>query len=236
MIVAMIYIGLTVGLLGCSSDSRPLTAPCGVIVDGSQSGKTFDAAQRLKDTFPTFLAANNCKIVTFVPLNASSQGSVCTTPDLDINPDLGDNTDQQDIQIERRADALRVAESMLICARTKQPSLSDGSDVLGALARAVTQRPPGTGTYHVLVVSDLIEYANGLSLYDNKAINTSAKRTALISSLSRRGEIPNMTGMALEITDRGRDLSSQQDSDDFNAFWNELFASKAAGSPHVIYD
>jgi hypothetical protein len=114
--------------------------------------------------------------------------------------------------------------------------LSNGSDVLGALARAVTQRPPGTGRYHVLVVSDLIEYVPGLSLYNNAAIDTPAKRAAVISSLSKNGELPNMTGMVLEVTDRGRDLPSEADSVNFNAFWNEFFASKGAGRPQVKYD
>jgi hypothetical protein len=46
--------------------------------------------------------------------------------------------------------------------------------------------------------------------------------------------------MALEITDFGRDLSvggnsGDLKSADFNHFWQQLFASKAAGAPQVQY-
>ncbi len=228
--------GLTFSVSACSAQGATFSSPCGVVIDGSASGAKFDATKRLNDLLPGFLLDKTCKTLTFVPLDGSSQGSVCSARDIDLNPDLGGDTDPNAVRTERRAKALSLAESVLACAR-KSPLSVGGSDILGALARAVTQRPDGTGTYHVLVVSDLIEDDGTVNLYRTDSIGTPERRANLISYLGQHGRIPNMTDMSLEISDRGRNYSSNPaDSVNFTAFWAALFASKPAGNPQVKYD
>jgi hypothetical protein len=227
--------GLALGGLGCSAAPASLTTPCGVIVDGSDSGVAFNASARLHQLLPGFLQEHSCGTVTIVPLNASSQGSVCVTPSVQINPDLGSDVSPQSVEAERREFAVSQAQRVLTCAHDS-PGLADGSDVLGAFKRAVAQRPTGAGTYDVLVVSDLIEVGDGVNLYDGGSIKTRAQRSAIIASLSKNGVIPNMSGIALEISNRGTGLRSDTASDNVTAFWNKLFTSQAAGNPQVTYD
>lgn len=245
IIAAVLSGGLTVAVTGCSSSAPALSAPCGVIVDGSTSSVMFDAAKSLNDHLRSFLTDNNCKVVTFVPLNQSSRGSTCRQVDVDVSPDLGPGVDQKQVIEAERDVAMKRAQAELTCARTEKIA-TGGSDVLGALARAVTQRPEGHGTkgaYHVLVVSDLIEHISDsslsppiLDLSSTTQIDTANGRAVLISKLTRLSQIPDMAGMVLEVTDRGSDLTSTQQSVSFDEFWTELFASRAAGNPHVDYD
>lgn len=231
-------------LSGCSSSSPSLTAPCAVVVDGSVSGSTFNAARSLKDYLPIFLTKNSCKEAVFVPLNQSSRGSTCRQLAVDISPDLGPDVDQdQVIQAEREL-VLTRANAELKCAQTDKLS-QGGSDVLGALARTMQQRPTGTGitgTYHVLMVSDLIEHVTDpslrppvLDLSSTQQISSPAGRTQLIGQLAKLGQVPNMAGVAVQVTDFGSDLASGQRSSYFTAFWTELFASPAAGNPQVSF-
>lgn len=91
----------------------------------------------------------------------------------------------------------------------------------------------------MLVISDLIQNTASANLYSDN-LSTEASRTGVITQLAGKGLVPDMAGMALEVTDRGRDLATNSNGDlrsaDFNAFWNQLFASKAAGDPQVSYD
>lgn len=240
--VAALCACLPAGLAACSSGGGTLTAPCAVIVDASPSGGAFHADQRLKDVLPGFLVNDGCRTVTFVPLTYASQSSTCSEPTVDISgSDLGGDIDPSSVEAGRRKYAEKQANALLACARKEeqgQPG-GGGSDVLGALARAVTQRPAGSGTYHILVISDLVQHTANADLYhDNLA--SAASRTRVITGLIRKGLVPDMAGMALEVTDRGRDLANNSNGDlksaDFNAFWNQLFASKAAGDPQVSYD
>ena len=215
-----------------------------MIEDGSPSANSFNAAKSLKERLPSFLLDNQCQHVIFVPLTYSSQGSACDTPMVDISgaDEAGtEGVDQASLEAGRRAFAVKQAQDELTCAqKEEQKQMSGGgTDVFGALTRAVRQRPDGTGTYHVLVVSDLIQDTANADLY-HQNLSTPASRTKLITSLVFKGLVPNMSGMALEITDFGRDLSvggSSGDlkSADFNDFWQQLFASKAAGAPQVQY-
>jgi hypothetical protein len=224
---------VAVSLTACSSHPPPPPkAPCAVIVDGSRSGTVFNASERLHQTLRTFLQANGCKMLAFVPLNKASVGSVCYEPTLDLDPNLGTGTDQAAVQAGRLGYALKQAQSLLTCAH-RQPSLANGSDVLGALSRAVTQRPPGPGLYHVLVVSDMIETDGSVNLYNGAQYSTPARRDALIAALGRSGLIPDLHGVSLDITDLGASLTNPVKSVNFDHFWAALFANKAAGNPQV---
>ena len=239
---AALCAGLSGGLTGCSQDAPTLTAPCAVIVDGTLSGGSFHVAQRLKETLPQFLLDNGCRQVAFVPLTYASQDSACTKPAVDISPaSMGEDTDPKAVQTERREYAEQQAGQVLTCAQQeeRQQAAVGGSDVLGAFTRAMTERPAGTGMYHVLVVSDLIQDTAAANLYSAN-LRTQASRSALITKLVFKGLIPNMGGAALEVTDRGRDLSEGSSKSDltsvnFNNFWTQLFASRAAGGPQVSY-
>lgn len=238
-----IGICLAAGLAGCSAGGSTLTEPCAVIEDASPSGHNFDAGNSLQERLPAFLLDNKCQQVAFVPLTYASQSSACSQPTVDISgQDVVGDVDQAALEASRRQLALQHAESLLSCARREQHAQAGGggSDVFGALALAVTKRPPGTGTYHVLVVSDLIQHTGSADLY-HKDLTTPTSRTKLITQLIYKGLIPDMTGMALEVTNRGADLvdggnTGDLKSADFNSFWSQLFASKAAGAPQVSYD
>jgi hypothetical protein len=232
--------GVAAALSGCSSPPPGLTAACAVVVDGSVSGKSFNAVKSLQDYFQIFLAKDRCKEVVFVPLNQSSIGSTCRQQAVDISPDLGPDVDQdQVIQAEQQL-ALKRADAELKCAQTDKLS-QGGSDVLGALTRAVQQRPTGTGitgTYQVLMVSDLIEHVTDpglrprvLDLSNTQQINSPGGRTRLIGQLSKLGQVPNMSGVNVQVTDFGSGIASGQRSSYFMSFWTELFASPAAGNP-----
>ena len=224
---------------GCSNSSSPdssLKAPCAVIVDGSRSGSVFDASTRVKQTLQPFLAQYSCKQLAFVPLNASSVGSVCYMPTLDLSPSLSGDSDTETVIAERRGFALTQAQKELACARSRQPALSNGSDVLGALRRAQDNRPGGPAPYHVLVVSDMIETETQgpVDLYDGAQYSTPARRAALLSELNSENQIPDMHGMSLDITDLGAGLRNPVSSVNFAAFWAALFASSTAGHPQLI--
>jgi hypothetical protein len=224
---------VVVCLTACSAPQSPtLTAPCAVIVDGSNSSSVFKALPRLKATLPTFLQDYRCKTLALVPLNASSVGSHCAMQPVAIDPNLGADVNQPEVEAERQAYALRQAEAMLACAHA-EPSLANGSDVLGALRRAVIQRPSGPGPYHVLVVSDMIATGGGLHMYEAGQYSTPGRRSSLIASLSRSGQIPDMHGMSLYITDLGQGLKNPVTSVNFDDFWAALFACNAAGDPKV---
>ena len=175
-----------------------------------------------------------------MPLTYATQDSACTEPAVDISPaGMGEDADPKTVQTERREYAEQQAGKVLGCAQQeeRQQTARGGSDVLGAFTRAMTERPAGTGTYHMLVVSDLIQDTSAANLYSAN-LKSQASRSALITRLVFKGLIPNMGGTALEITDRGRDLSvgstkSDLTSVNFNNFWTQLFASRAAGDPQV---
>jgi hypothetical protein len=227
----LLVVALVGGSLSLSACSQQLTTPCAVVVDGSGSGQRFDAKTRLDDRLPRFLRTHECGVLTFVPLTSSSEADTCTRVDLELDPDLPG--DRERIREGRRTKARADAQAVLECARQKNPR----SDVLGALSRAVTQRPEGAGTYPILVVSDMLQHDVGVDL-ENDDLSSPAKRRAILSRLADDGRIPNMKGMSLEVTDRGRGIREQDPVrySQITSFWNELFASRAAGAPEVEYD
>jgi hypothetical protein len=232
-VAAALSAAVAAALTACSPPPPPAPkAPCAVIVDGSRSGTVFNASERLHQTLRPFLQANGCKMLAFVPLNKASVGSVCYQPTLDLDPNLGPGTDQAVVQAGRLGYALKQAQELLTCAHS-QPSLANGSDVLGALSRAISQRPAGPAPYHVLVVSDMIETDESVNLYDGAQYSTAARRAALIAALGRSGLIPDLHGVSLDITDLGAGLKNPIKSINFDRFWAALFATKAAGDPQV---
>jgi hypothetical protein len=218
------------GLPGCGAKNDAYSAPCAVVIDGSGSGKRFDAGKRVADLLPRFLRDNRCKRLSYVPLGTDSTGSICSQKELDLDPDLGAGTDKDSIRAGRRAKAVKDAQAVFGCLLPKRAE----SDVLGALSRAVDQRPRGPGTYHVLVVSDMLQHDRYVDLA-SADLGTAAKRAALMNG-PLRDRNPNLTGMSLEITDRGRTLNDPKQSRDVTAFWRELFARDDSGHPEVEYD
>jgi len=213
-------------LTGCSADK--LTTPCAVVVDGSGSGAKFDAATRLKDRLNDFAVEQKCGQLAFVPIDGAPVGSVCTQKTLPMDPDLGGNSDQETVRTGRRTLALTRANAMLECAR-QNPS----SDVLGALRRAADQRPPGDGTYQVLVVSDMLQNAGDLSLYKME-LGTEAAMTKAVDTVA--AQAPKLAGMRLDITDCGVTLSSSKKAVEVKTFWTRLFKTAAVGDPEVDFE
>ncbi|MDL4815013.1 hypothetical protein [Actinomadura opuntiae] len=224
----VVLVATALGVPGCDPGHDSYSAPCGVVVDGSASGQNFDADKRVTELLPGFLRANKCKTLTYVPLDTDSRGSVCSHKDLDLDPDLGAGTDKEAIRAGRQSRALKDAHAVLACLHAGRPK----SDVLGALARAADQRPDGKGTYHVLVVSDMLQTDRTVDL-THADLSTAAKRRAILDG-PFKGRVPDLGGTALEITDRGRTLKDTRQSVGLNAFWTQLFAT--AGHPTVKYD
>jgi hypothetical protein len=211
---------LTSSILSSCEDEK-YTALCAVIVDGSSSGSLFNAEKSLDAGVVKFLTDQRCGRVAFVPLNGRGEGSTCSEPILDLDPGVGD----PEIEIPPNRDkALEIAHRQLKCAAKEY----DGSDVLGAFRRAARLRPQGQDAYSWLVVSDMIHTEKGVDL--SKAdLRTPESRRSLITSMQPR--IPNMTGCHLFVTDMGEGISDSTFSTNFANFWDELFASPAAGSP-----
>ncbi|BEL06363.1 hypothetical protein Q0Z83_045540 [Actinoplanes sichuanensis] len=213
-------------LTGCSEDR--LTAPCAVLIDGSGSGDKFDAAKRLDDTFNSFLLDNGCGSVGFVPIDSAPLASTCFIKTVDIDPDLGGNSDPETVRGGRRKLALKNAQEMLACAK-KNPY----SDVMGGLQRAVQQKPTGTGTYQLLVVSDMLQNTPQWSLY-----KTDLKTPAAIAKAvqERAANAPNLAGARVSITDCGVTLGSSEQAQQVRSFWTQLFGSTQAGNPEVSFE
>jgi hypothetical protein len=219
---------LMLSLTGCA---QQLKTPCAVVVDGSGSGARFDAKTRLDSRLPRFLSDKKCGTLTYVPITTDSAADTCTAEDLELDPDLQGN--RESVRAGRLEKAKKDAAWVLACAQKKDPL----SDVLGALSRAVTQRPDGSGAYQVLVVSDMLENDASVHL-ERDDLSTPQQRRAVIDRLVHDERIPNMRDMSLEVTDRARGIQARDPVKygQIAAFWRELFASKAAGSPEVKYD
>lgn len=221
---------MAAGIPGCGAEDGGYSAPCGVIVDGSGSGKKFDAGKRTADLLPDFLREHKCKRLTYVPLATDSIGSTCSQKDLDLDPDLGAGTDQDTIRAGRRAKAVKDAKAVFDCLAPKKPM----SDVMGSLARAADQRPDGTGTYYVLVVSDMLQNDPAFAL-THADLSSNASRAAVLNG-PLKDRVPDLSGMELEITDCARTLGDPRKSAQVRAFWRQAFAAGASGRPKVTYD
>jgi hypothetical protein len=208
--------------------TEKLTTPCAVVVDGSGSGTKFDAAKRLDDTFTKFTSDNKCGTMSFVPIDSAPMASTCYIKDVDIDPDLGGNSDPETVRAGRRKLALDDAHHMLDCA--KKNSLSD---VLGGLTRAAGQRPRGKGTYQILVVSDMLQNASGGSLY-----HTDLSTPAAISKAVQQwaAKAPSLVGADLTITDCGVTMNTGADAEHIRSFWTQLLRTPQVGNPGVHFE
>ncbi|WP_306213505.1 hypothetical protein [Actinoplanes sp. RD1] len=221
---ALIFAGTTV--TGCKDDK--LTAPCTVLVDGSGSGAAFDAGKRLNDTFNSFLLDNECGTVGFVPIDSAPLASTCFINAVDIDPDLGGNSDPETVRAGRRKLALQKAQEMLACAKQKPYS-----DVLGGLGRAAQQKPEGSGTYQILIISDMLQNTPQWSLYKTDLTNPAAITRAV---QRRAASAPRLTGARVTITDCGVTLPSSEKAQQVRAFWTQLLSSAQVGNPEVNFE
>jgi ABC-type amino acid transport substrate-binding protein len=229
--VAILLLAGIVALTTIGSEDTPpgtLTAECFTIVDGTGSGTQFNAAKRLDDDLRTFLRDKKCGRASFVPLTGASLPSVCASKAVDLDPDLGD-VDQAELRSVRRDLALQKAKEVLKCA---QDNRGKGSDVLGALSRAAGEHRVGQGVYEGLVVSDMIHRDDRVDL-KSADLSTPEKRATIIQEFTGANLIPNLSGVSLDIVALGVTLSSTEQAIALKKFWDELFASRAAGSPVI---
>jgi hypothetical protein len=208
--------------------TKELTTPCAVVVDGSGSGTKFDAAKRLDDTFTKFAKDNKCGTMSFVPIDSAPMASTCYIKDVDIDPDLGGNSDPEKVRTGRSKVARDDAHQMLDCA--KKNALSD---VLGGLTRAAGQKPEGTGTYQILVVSDMLQNADGGSLYHTD-LSTPAAIGKAVQQWAPKA--PSLAGAELTITDCGVTMNSSQAAEAVRNFWTQLLRTPQAGNPGVHFE
>jgi hypothetical protein len=218
-----------VSLSGCSKDQR-LSGSCGVVVDGSKSGDDsptgFEAGKAINDNLVGFLAHAGCRQVVFGPIGGSSENSPCRELPVDIDPDAQGNVDRTALQNRRRSDAVKRAQDMLHCIRTRDRG---GSDVFGGLKKIVSLRPTTDDKYTVLVISDFGNYpVDSLDPVHGMKIRTPAERTTAINDLARRGRIAGLSGVDVFSVGFGALLPGRADNfPNFDAFWHQLLEDKA---------
>jgi hypothetical protein len=199
------------------------TRACGVVVDASGSGADFHADQRLRAKLDPFLQDQNCAQLAFVALNALSDTSICNEARLDLDPKVGD---PDTVRAATRKEALTRSLRLLDCARKE----SFDSDVVGALRKAGTTRPDGTGPYAVLVVSDMIQHDERVNFLTQN-IDTPEARAAIINQL---GDLaPRLPDTVLYPTDLSTNLADARRGQDVRAFWTELFTADRTGKPKI---
>ncbi|GAB3968100.1 hypothetical protein GCM10029978_036870 [Actinoallomurus acanthiterrae] len=217
------------GSFGCDPYKVPrMTAPCGVLVDGSGSGANFHPAQLLTEYADDFLFKNKCRDVAFGPITGASEESTCEIPAVDIDPDdLPPGADRGAVRRGARTDAVNAARKMLACAQGK--GQVKGSDVIGGVARIVRQRPEGSGTYHVLVVSDFAASDATTDLYTANLADP-AVRGALVRKAA--GRMQDLAGVALTTRGFGAGISAQPAKfGPFTQFWTELIRAEHGAVP-----
>lgn len=219
---------LVVGVMGavsaCSSvfqQPEQWSRPCGVIIDASGSGDKFRAEDRLRSKLDLFLADQKCGELSFVPLNSFSDTSACNENRLPLDPPVGD---PETTRKAMRGEALTRSLRLLDCARKEE----DNSDVLGALRRAAAARPAGTGSYAVLVVSDMIQIDDRVNML-KRDLRTPPARAKLIDEFADL--TPNLADTVLFPTDLSTNIEDARLGQNVKAFWTELFATDRAGHP-----
>lgn len=224
---AVLLVAVAGLLAGCDvfSGPAPLTRPCAVVVDGSGSaGSDFHAEDRVNATLDKFLRDRGCAQLAFVPLNGLSDTSACQQPRLDLDPPVGEPVAVREAM---RTKARQQALDLLACARKE----SSESNVLGALRKAGTIRPPGTDTYAVLVVSDMIEIDRRVDVVGGNLATPDA-RAAIIGRLG--GLMPKLANTVVYPTDLSTKIADAQRGQQIRDFWTELLATDAAG--HATID
>ncbi|VVJ15007.1 Uncharacterised protein [Amycolatopsis camponoti] len=207
---------------GIFTDDAP-TRACGVVVDASGSGADFHADERIKTKLESFLEQQSCGQLTFVALNSLSDTSTCNEERLDLDPKVGD---PQAVRAAQRQEAVTRALRLLDCARKE----SHDSNVLGALRKAASTRPSGTGPYAVLVISDMVQADRRVNMLTAN-ISTPEARAAIIDQL---GDLtPHLTDTVLYPTDLSANLADPKHGLNVREFWTELFATDASGRPKI---
>lgn len=223
---------LATGTAGCSQQPH-LSGACGIVVDGSQSGNAvtgFNAQSQLKAHLYSFLNSAGCRYVVFGPINGASQASVCSQPELDMDPSIQGNVNAQAVIQAGFAAAMRRAGKELQCAQSDPRSISGASDIIGGLVRIARDRPPGVTPYNVLVVSDFVNWDSDLRL-TKKILGTAASRAALIGQLAGDGLIPNLRGVHVFTAGFGVLVSKDPAFfTDFSAFWQQFMTRAHAAS------
>jgi hypothetical protein len=230
--ILVVAFTLAAGVAGCGQQPQ-LTGSCGVVVDGSQSGnptKGFNAQAQLKAHLEDFLVSTGCRYVAFAPINGASEASVCSEPLLDMDPAVQGNVDMNSVITAGRGAALNRAQSELTCASSDPRSVAGASDIIGGLARIDTELRQVKGPYHVLVVSDFINWDSDLRL-PNDGLATAAGRTTMLSQLARKGLVPKLNGMNISAAGFGILVSKNpQVYPEFTAFWQQFMLQAQAAS------
>ena len=229
--VATVVLSAAALVAGCGWDPtqpKRLTAPCGVVVDGSASGARLNVKQLLDGHIDDFLFDNKCRRVAFAPITAASEQSQCNKPEVDIDPDdLPAGADRDATRTDGRNQAKKAAQDMLTCAQQDQNA---GSDVVGGLRRVVNERPKDQGIYRVLVLSDFAQNDRTMNLYRENLADR-GRRAELIRKLSSMQRIPDLSGVRLTIYGFAIKISNRPDKrGPFETFWTELITGPAKGA------
>lgn len=222
-LVLLIAGSLLLGGCGVFSGAEDLTRPCAVIVDASGSGADFHADERVKTKLDPFLQDRGCRRLAFVPLNTFSDASTCNVEPLDLDPPEGD---PEAVREAMRDEAVSRALKLLDCARKE----GHDSDVLGALRKAATTRPPGDDTYAVLVISDMVHADEQVNI-SMRDLGTPEARAEVITELA--GLTPKLPNTVLYPTDLSSNVAEGARAQNIRAFWDELFATDRSGHPTI---
>lgn len=219
---------LAVPIAGCglSKKVHRFKASCVIAVDGSGSSDDrhgFDATRHIEVATPTFIANQQCGKVTFVPIDGTSTVSVCSAPEVVVDPDsLPAGQSRHQVRVRAVARARANAKQVLDCVR-HDPRSVKGSDVVGALTRAAQFRPD-KGLFSVLVVSDWINNNNGIDLA-KEDLSSAAARTR---AMNRLVEIPDLSGMHIFESGFGGPFpGGAAGAANFRAFWREFLLTRA---------
>jgi hypothetical protein len=223
-LLLLVVIGsLFLGGCGVFGGPEALTRPCAVIVDASGSGAEFHADDRVDKKLDPFLRDRGCGRLVFVPLNTFSDTSTCNEEPLNLDPPEGD---PESVRKAMRDLAKKRALALLDCARKE----GHDSDVLGALRKASTVRPPGEETYDVLVISDMVHADENLNIL-SRNLDTPDARAQLIAEVANL--TPSLPNTVLYPTDLSSNVAEAARAQNIRAFWTELFATDQSGHPTI---
>lgn len=208
------------------TDPERYSAACALAVDGSGSAEAaprgFGARAKLETALPDFLAETDCRTLAFAPITHASEGSLCQKDTLDLDPEADATSNRDQVRDDMRVVAQGLALELLDCARQHD----SGSDVLGALARIADARPADGESFHILVVSDFVQWDAGLTL-PAEDLTTADSRAAIIDELEAQGRLPRLAGATVYPAGFGMRYSEQPDAyQDFEAFWTELLEGR----------
>ncbi|MZE77276.1 hypothetical protein [Streptomyces xinghaiensis] len=243
---ATLVAALALGLAGCSDppwnsdDKAARKVPCGLVVDGSGSGRSddtgVDVKKKLQETLIHFLESRNCSSLAYAPVTASSWTSSCRHSPVDLDPTPKSSTTDRELLRQRaRNTAVNASVEMLDCARTQ-----NGSDVLGGLGRiARTLRETqddAADNASILAVSDF-EQTDPEFRISRQPLSTRTERTRAVDKLLAGRELPALRGMDLYTVGYAKNPARKPSTyQGFDQFWTDILTKRAKAHVHHDYE